>query len=111
MSALYKMIYAGGTGDGFGVVALSKGKVLGADVGDFRYDGSYVESGDRVKLTATMTASANGGVLVTGMAVPPGQKLQLAADWPASFADGAEQTILVAGSPVKVRFEKIGDLP
>ena len=112
MSALYKMVYMGGGGAGAGVVAISKGTVLGLDVGELRYEGTYVETNGRLKLTATMEATAKGGGhLVTGQTLPYGHKLALSADWPADFANGSPQTIMVAGRPVQVRFEKIGDLP
>jgi hypothetical protein len=35
----------------------------------------------------------------------------LAANWPTTFADGTPQTIQVAGKPVQVTFEKIGNIP
>jgi hypothetical protein len=110
MSALYIMRYIGGTGAGFGAIYIGKGTIVCVDVQNGRYHGTYIEQGDRVRPTVTLSLP-QGGVLVTGSQVPPGTRITMTADWPANFADGQAQQIMVQGSPVQVTFEKIGDVP
>ena len=110
MSALYIMRHIGGTGAGFGAIYIGKGTIVGVDVQNGRYHGTYIEQGDRVRPTVTLSLP-QGGVLVTGSQVPPGTKITMTADWPANFANGQAQQIMVQGSPVQVTFEKIGDVP
>lgn len=111
MSALYAMRYLGQSGIGLGAIYIGKGKIVGVDVANGRYSGSYKEEGGRVKATAQLSAPPGGAILVTGAQLPAGQSIPLTADWPANFADGNAQTIMVMGQPVQVTFEKIGDIP
>src|SRR5690348_9844355 len=110
MSALYIMRYLGGTGTGFGSIYIGRGKIVGVDVGNGRYAGTYSEQGGRIKGNAQLSMP-QGGVLVTGAQVPAGTKIQLTVDWPADFANGSLQAISVNGQPVQVTFEKVGDIP
>ena|SRR6266446_6642754 len=109
MSALYAMRYVGGASGGIGAVYVGKNVIVGIDAGNGHYHGTYTESGGRMKATITLSAPT-GATLVTGKPMPAGSKIQLTADWPANFATGQQQ-IIVAGSPVNVTFEKIGDVP
>ncbi|MFN4311709.1 MAG: hypothetical protein ACK4FK_14085 [Ferrovibrio sp.] len=111
MSALYAMRYLGQTGVGMGSVYIGKGVIVGVDVANGRYHGTYKEENGRVKATLTLSAPPGGAVLVTGQQLPAGQAIPLTADWPANFANGAAQTVSVMGNPVQVTFEKIGDVP
>jgi len=111
MSALYAMRYAGQADVGAGVLFIGKGVIVGADIGNLRYKGTYVESGGRIKGTAAMSAPPQGGRLVTGVAMSAGSTIQVTVDWPSDFANGQAQQIMVAGRPVQVTFEKIGDVP
>lgn len=110
MSALYAMRYLGGTGVGMGAIFIGKGIILGVDVSNGRYNGTYTEEGDRLQASLTLSMPT-GGVLVTGDQVPPGTEIPLTADWPKDFANGQAQQIIVSGNPVEVTFEKIGDVP
>jgi hypothetical protein len=107
--ALYAMNFVGLTGTGVGAVYIGNGKIVGIDVGNLRYSGTYAEAGGRMRATVTLTAPT-GGQLVTGTELPAGSQLKATADWPANFADGQPQQILIEGSPVHVTFEKIGDI-
>jgi len=111
MSALYAMRYLGQSGIGMGAIYIGRGVICGVDVANGRYDGTYTEEGGRIKAKATLSAPPGGAVLVTGAQLPAGQSIPLQADWPASFADGSAQEIMVKGQPVQVTFEKIGDIP
>ena len=111
MSALYAIRYLGSTGVGFGSVYIGKNVVVGIDVANGRYNGTYTEEGGRLKLTGNLSAPPGGAVLVTGDQLPAGQSIPLIADWPTNFADGSTQQITVMGKPVQVTFEKVGDIP
>lgn len=111
MSALYVMRYLGQSGVGFGSLYIGRGVVVGADAGNGRYKGTYTEAGGQLKGTVMLSASAGGAILVTGQQLPPGQSIPIQIDLPADFASGAAQTVNVAGAPVQVTFEKIGDVP
>jgi hypothetical protein len=78
MSALYQMRYQGVAGFGGGVVYIGRGKVLGMDVTEARYDGSYVDQAGRVRGTVTLTSA--GGALVTGQPIPAGTQVQIVMD-------------------------------
>jgi hypothetical protein len=111
MSALYAMRYLGSSGVGFGSVYIGRNVVVGVDVSNGRYNGTYTEQGGRIKLTGKLSAPVGGAVLVTGDQLPAGQSIPLSADWPTNFSDGSAQQIMVMGKPVQVTFEKIGDVP
>lgn len=111
MSALYAMRYLGQSGVGMGAIFVGKGVIVGVDVTNGRYNGTYTEEGGRVTVTATLSAPEGGATLVTGAPLPAGQTIPLTADWPANFADGSTQEIMIMDRPVQVTFEKIGDVP
>ena len=106
--ALYAMYYVGQTGTGSGAVYVGNGKIVGIDVGNLRFHGTYVEQGGRLKGTVTMSAPT-GGTLVTGAQLPAGTQLKLTLDWPSNFANGTPQAISIEGRPVHLTLEKIGD--
>lgn len=108
-SALYAITYSGSASFGGGAIFIGNGKIVGIDVGNMRYHGNYTIEGMRLKAKATMSAPT-GGTLVTGQQLPAGTKLQLTADWPIDFANGAQQTIMVEGRPVQVVFEKLDEV-
>lgn len=109
MSALYAMNFAGVASTGAGAIYVGKGKIVGIDVGNLRYSGTYTEQGGRLKGTVDLYAPT-GGTLVTGVTVPAGGRWSLTLDWPANFSDGKPQAITIDGRPVQVVLEKIGDI-
>jgi hypothetical protein len=112
MSALYTMRYAGQTGlsAGAGVLYIGRNVVVGVDVGDNRYKGSYTEESERIRVELTLSVVADNSQ-VTGVTLNRGQTLPISADLPLDFANGTAHQIRVAGNPVSVVFEKIGDIP
>lgn len=109
MSAFYAMNFVGQGGTGGGAVYVGNGKIVGIDVGNLRYSGTYAVQGGRLKGSVDLYAPT-GGSLVTGVQVPAGSRWSIALDWPANFADGTPQALIVQGSPVHVVFEKVGDI-
>jgi len=108
MGALYAMNYVGQTGAGSGAVYIGEGKILGIDVGNIRYSGTYNQQGSRIKGTVALSAP-NGGMLVTGTELPAGSRIDLSLDWSANLADGQPQAVNIEGRSVHVVLEKIGD--
>ena len=115
MKALYAMQYAGHESAGAGALYVGDGFVLGVDIGGCRYEGSYTESGGRLRGRATISAPHSGtATLVTGQVLQPGQSIPLDVDWPlvdGELADGETRALSVAGREVLVTFEKVGDIP
>ena len=110
MSALYKMTYAGGVGNGDGAIFIGNGQILGIDIGDLRYRGKYYEQGDKMRLEGQLTAPTQGGRLVTGDFLPPGKSLPIQAEWPVDAKPDEIRHATVGGRQVAVTFEKIGDI-
>jgi hypothetical protein len=107
--ALYAMNYVGQTGTGGGAVYVGNGKIVGIDVANLRYHGSYTEQAGRLTGAVTLTAPT-GGTLVTGAQLPAGSQLKLTVDWAANFSDGKPQAVSIEGRQVNVVLEKIGDI-
>lgn len=108
-AALYLMTFSGKADFGGGAIFIGNGKILGVDVGNLRYKGSYTEQAGRIKIAVTMSAPT-GGQLVTGAQLPAGSQLQLSGDWPVDFDNGQPQQVMVSGQPVQVIFEKIDNI-
>lgn len=111
MSALYAMRYVGQGGLGLGAVYVGRGKIVGVDASNGRYEGAYSEQGGRLNGTVVLTAPPGGATLVTGVQLPAGQKVSFTFDWPPTFGNGQPQQLSVAGRTVTVTFEKVGDIP
>jgi hypothetical protein len=112
MSALYFATYEGQASSGNGVFYIGGGIVAGADVIGGKYLGTYTETGGRLRGSVKMTAPPGGGSLVTGLTVPGNASFDLSFDFPQDFASGQPQTLTGPGNlPVRIRFEKIRDLP
>ena len=112
MKALYVMKYQGQEGIGAGVLYVGGGHVLGVDIGECRYRGTYVEESGRLKGKGTISSPPSRvGTLVTGKTLHPGETLPLEVDWPENLDDGERKGVSVDGNQVFVVFEKIGDIP
>ncbi|MGJ5075515.1 hypothetical protein [Bradyrhizobium oligotrophicum] len=109
MSALYAMHYVGSSSSGDGAIYVGNGKIVGIDVGNLRYSGSYSQQAGRLKGTVNLYAPVDG-TLVTGSKVPAGTQWSIKIDWPANFADGSPQPISIQGQTVHVVLEKVGDV-
>ena len=111
MSALYAVKYSGQHGAGAGVFYIGKGIIVGIDVANTRYQGSYTENNSRLKGGITLTSPPGGASLVTGKVLAGGTVLRVTLDWPSDFANGQSQDIKVGGQSVSLMLEKIGDIP
>jgi hypothetical protein len=109
MSALYQIRYQGVAGKGHGAMYLGKGVIVGIDLAGSRYHGTYTFEGPNITGTATLTSA--GGALVTGENVPAGGSVPIAFNLPTSLDDGQYHQVVVGGKPIRVSFNKIGDIP
>jgi hypothetical protein len=107
--ALYLMKFAGAADFGGGVLFIGNGKIVGMDVANLRFKGTYTEQNGRFVSSVRMSAPT-GATLVTGQQLPAGSELKLSTDWPLDFANGHPHPLLVEGRPVQVSFEKIDDI-
>jgi len=98
MSAFYIMRVTGEGNITAGAAYIGKGVMIGVDIGEVVFDGQYTDSAGRMVGEVVMTR-------------PKSESVTLKFDWPSSFADGLEQAMTVEGKPVRVRFEKLKDLP
>ena len=66
MSALYIMRYAS-LGAGAGVLYIGRNVVVGVDITENRYEGSYTEESGRIRAELTLSVVADSSQLVTGV--------------------------------------------
>ena len=111
MNDLYVMRYMGATGSGHGVLYVGKGVVLGFDVGEIEYKGSYREKNGRIVAEGMMTATRDDSVLVNGHPLLREEPLPFSAELPIDLDNGAAHQIFIAHLPVNVMFTKLGSLP
>ena len=113
MSALYLVRYQGHVNvmQGSAVLYIGRNLVVGIDAGNNRYEGTYAEDSGCLHLQGSITATTDGGALVTGVTLNRGQELPILADLPTDFDNGEMHRVLVDGNAVWARFEKIADIP
>ncbi len=111
MSALYIMRYQGQSATGMGPIYVGDGTIVGVDIANARYHGSYIEENGRMKGEVTLSSPPGGAMLVTGDPFPANQAITLTIDCPVDFADGMARELSVMGRRVQVTFEKVGDIP
>ena len=111
MSALYAVRYSAQHGAGGAAVYVGKGIIVGVDVANTRYQGSYTENNGRLKGGITLTSPPGRASLVIGKLLAGGAVLRATLDWPSDFADGQAQALTVDGKSVPITLEKIGDIP
>jgi hypothetical protein len=110
MSAFYAMRYVGQTGLGMAAIYIGHGIVLGFDGADGRYEGTYREVDDHFLAKVGLTFN-QPWPLITGEVAKPGVAMVVEIDWPLDFADGAPRQVFLAGLPVTVIMQKVGDIP
>ena len=108
---LYVIEFGAELGISAGVLYIGDGVIAGTDVGKVRYEGTYVEEGDRIKAEIAITATGSGAQLVTGVALQGGRSLAVIADLPRDFANGDAHPVHVGGQEVLVTLEKIINSP
>jgi hypothetical protein len=110
MSALYRMTYTGSHGEGFAVVYIGQGLILGMDQPGSRIHGTYTEDGGRLRGSMTLTGDTEGHT-VGGQIMKAGQSAEMEVDWDHDFAAGRRQQITLLGEPLQIVLQKIGNIP
>ena len=110
MSALYVIRYSGDVGLGAAVLFIGKGTILGVDLGENTYRGTYTESNGKMEAQVSLTAGNAGASLVTGQVLSPGQTMVIAASLPIE-PEGGPHRVWVGAGPVNLTFQKIGSVP
>lgn len=110
MSAMYQANFSGQGGSGSAALFVGRNVISGIDETGAVYDGSYIDAGDRIFGTVTMTVT-QGTALVTGQVATQDGQIQMDINWPKDFSIGRAQEVFVAGQPVAVVFRKLRDVP
>ena len=110
MSALYRMTYTGSADEGFAVLYIGQGLVLGMDAAGSRIHGTFIEEGGRLRGLMTLTGDEEG-YTAGGQIMQAGQSAEIKIDWDADFATGRPQECVLLGDPLQIVFEKIGNIP
>lgn len=106
----FAIFYTGKAGSGLGLIALTKGTIIGVDSAGALYDGSYKSDSDVAPLTGTLSLHVAANVpLVTGaMPEPEPYLLNFPLDLPGNFADAVTpHTIRTAKGSVNIIFKKL----
>lgn len=112
MEGFYVAYMTGMAGNSVILFVLRKGKIVGADIGGMKYDGTYKANpdGEGYKFSVAYVVPA-GATLITGAPPSPTpQTIPLTFDLPNQFANGRVITIETPRGLVNAKFEKIRDL-
>ena len=110
MRALYRLTYTGSHDEGFAVVYIGQGLILGMDVTGSRLRGTYSEENGRLRGSMTLTGDEEG-LTAGGQMMQAGQSAEMDIDWDADFAAAGPQQVILLGDPLQIEFQKIGDVP
>ena len=110
MSALYRMTYTGSHSEGFAVVYIGQGLILGMDIAGARVHGTYAEQDGRLRGSMTLTEHEEG-VTAGGQIIKAGESAEMEIDWSGDFEAAGPQQVLLLGDPLQIVFQKIGDIP
>src|SRR5258708_36420808 len=109
-AGVYVMTFVGSTGSsGGGCLYIGNGKIVGADTGGARYNGTYTEQNGTLQAKVKLSMAVDG-VLVNGVAAPEGRVLRVQPQMAANVAKGQPPQNQVAGGPAPATLQKIGDL-
>src|SRR5262245_55930903 len=107
--------FAAGPADnrGFGIMALDRGMVVGADWTGGVYDGAYKYNPKTELLDFQMKGTIPAGVLlVQGLVSPPGgMTLRVAGSLPRELSKAVTIDVATSAGPVQARFQKIREFP
>ena len=105
--------YTGKAGSGHGLMALSRGVIVGVDAAGGVYDGEYESEGDQAPLTGNLQLKVLAGVsLVTGPTVEHEVTLEIPLYLAGDFATSDKPTtVKTTFGAVNVLLKKLRDLP
>ncbi len=110
MSALYRMTYTGSHDEGFAVVYIGQGLILGMDMDGSHIHGIYTEQDGRLRGSMTLTG-ADEGITAGGQIMQAGESAEMEIDWSADFEAAGPHQVILLGDPLQILFQKIGDIP
>lgn len=112
MDGFYIAYLTGSAGTSVLVFVLLNGKMVGADIGGMKYDGTIEANADGSGYKCSIVYVVPAGrALITG--VPPSRTptaVPLSMDLPREFADGRVITIETPFGAVNARFERVRDI-
>jgi hypothetical protein len=112
MDGFYVAYMTGNAGTSVLLFVVMQGRLIGADVGGLKYDGTIQQKPDGSGFTCSIVyVVPAGGILITG--APPQSeavRVPLTFDLPNGFTDGRVITIQTPLGPVNAKFEKIRDV-
>jgi hypothetical protein len=75
LSGIYSLFLTGKAGQGFGLLLLRKGKIIGAGAGGGLFDGSYVMvPGNKINVTVVSKLPPNTAITQGGVSGPQGSE-------------------------------------
>lgn len=108
----YSIFFTGVSGQGFGVIVLKDGTLVGADSAGGTYDGHYTIENEKQFLTGEVVLKAPPGIqLVTGAATgsePASWTIPLSL--PHDFGNGQPLSIKTPTGPINIIFRKLRDI-
>ncbi len=111
MRALYYIYYEGHLGNGYGALYVGDGVVAGFDAIGGRYSGTCSDEGAMLAINVTLSIP-QGGWLVTGKEIGPGEPLQIVAYIPNDQSNAPHRhTIMVDQKFVTLVIQKMVDVP
>jgi hypothetical protein len=111
IDAFYSVYMTGKQGQGFALVAFTRGRVIGADAGGFVLDGEYSDAGvDLVSVSLRIKAPPHAPRIQGGVVGPQGEESQLDFQMSRDFASRQFVRIETQRGPVNVKFVRLREL-
>jgi len=110
LNALYVVHFRGMVGRGSAAIYIGRGVILGVDADLNRFKGQYFPENGALRIGLTITATEES-CLVTGDLLKRGDFVSVEGFLSEDFEEGEFYEMRVAGKPVHIVFEKIGNIP
>jgi hypothetical protein len=110
IDGFYSVYITGKEGQGFAIIALMAGRVVGADAAGFLLNGQYSKKDDAVSVSLSIKAPPNMPRVQGGLTGPQGEESQLDFDMPQDFASQNFIRIETQHGPINAKLIKLRDL-
>ncbi len=111
ISGFYSMAYTGAAGTGFGLIAISKGVIAGADVAGGLYDGTYIEKPSTIDARLTMKIPSGAIPVQTGVPLTEPMIVPFDVSLPSDLGDEKPLLVQMPLGPINVIFKRVRDVP
>lgn len=112
LDGFYSIFFTGVSGQGFGIIVLKDGILVGADSAGGSYNGHYaIENGKQFLIGEVVLKAPPGIQLVTGAATgsePASWTIPLSL--PADFGNGQPLPLKTSTGPINIIFRKLRDI-